>query len=389
MTLSRTPSRALAALAFVAALAALPVSAVVGPQTKQRPLFVAGELIVNWRAGASVVERDAQMVRLGALSGGRVGRGGAQLLRLGRDADLRSAIARLRASGLVESATRVSLKRELEACSAIVAPKLCPNDPDFTADHQYGLHNEFNDADMDLPEAWVVVNNANGVLVAIADDGFNLTHEDLAPDLRSGTNCENDPCVGTAASQNANAESHGSIVAGSAAGRGNNALGIASPVLNGDVLPIRLGESFTDPALVRAYEFATTNDADILNLSLGGPVFTQAESDALDPSTTTGMLIVASAGNDDSSIDKSVDHYPANYDLPNVIAIAASNDRDRIAPFSIWGPTRVDLAAPGTSIRSAWTGGNSNYTYANGTSFSAPYTAGVAALVGQRLIDLG
>mgnify|MGYP000273765527 CR=1 FL=1 len=76
--------------------------------------------------------------------------------RLGRDADLRSAIARLRASGLVEDARRVSLKRELEACAAIAAPKLCPTDPDFTADHQYGLHNSFNDADMDLPEAWAV-----------------------------------------------------------------------------------------------------------------------------------------------------------------------------------------------------------------------------------------
>jgi hypothetical protein len=389
MTSTRTLARALAALAFAAALPAL---AVVPPPGQPRDLgFAPGEAVVIWRRDAALVERDAQMLRLGAFESRRIARTEAQLVRFGRDADVRAMVARLKASGLVEIAEPNYIRRRLEECSAIVAPHTCPSDPDFNANFQFGLHDRTFDADMDLPEAWGVVSNANGIVLAIADDGFNLNHEDLTGDLQNGVTCQ-DTCTGSAAAQSNN-EDHGSIVAGSAAGRSNNAKGIASPAYDANVLPIRLGLTagggFQSSWVANAIDYATTHNADLLNLSLGGPELSTAEFAAADSANAAGMLIVAAAGNDDMETDEAVASYPANFDLPNVIAVAASDNRDRIAGFSTWGPTRVDLAAPGAGIRSTWVGPSTSYTFASGTSFAAPYTAGVAALVGQRLIDLG
>ena len=192
--------RRLPALLFVAALLA-PTAGAVAPKGGPRLApHVPGELLVTWRDGVDVAERDAQMVRLGADIGGPIGRRGAQRLKLGQGADLRAAIARLKASGLVESASPNWIHRKLEACAAIAVPNLCPNDAEFAASHQYAAHDD-EDNDMDLPQAWAVVSSTNGVLLAIADDGFRLTHEELSGDLQSGTSCAGNPCAGTAAAQ--------------------------------------------------------------------------------------------------------------------------------------------------------------------------------------------
>ncbi|MDQ2745806.1 MAG: S8 family serine peptidase, partial [Acidobacteriota bacterium] len=103
-----------------------------------------------------------------------------------------------------------------------------------------------------------------------------------------------------------------------------------------------------------------------------------ALEDAIRAAGEEGILFVAAAGNDGTSNDKRP-HYPSNYNLPNVISVAASDSNDVLASFSNFGVKTVHVAAPGKAIVSTWL--NDDYREASGTSMATPYVAGVAALI--------
>jgi subtilisin family serine protease len=103
--------------------------------------------------------------------------------------------------------------------------------------------------------------------------------------------------------------------------------------------------------IISAMEYARTKNANIINASYGGGDFSQTESDEISSLNTKGILFIAAAGNEGANND-STPSYPGSYDLPNIIAVAATDQTDGLAWFSNYGSTSVDVAAPGTNIYS-------------------------------------
>jgi subtilisin family serine protease len=235
------------------------------------------------------------------------------------------------------------------------------------------------DADSDVAEAWDA-GIRGGTIVAVVDTGVDATHPDLAGNLVPGRDFvdgDNDP-----ADQNG----HGTHVSGTIAADRGNGLGVAG-VADGaaKVMPLRVLDGTGSGAVsnvILAYSYAFQNGAKVVNLSLGSNSPSRAERDAI--SAYPSMLFVAAAGNggadgvgDDN--DASTTTYPCAYLLPNVVCVAASDNRDQLASFSNYGATSVDLAAPGVNIASSWLGGG--YSWASGTSMATPHVSGAAALM--------
>jgi len=97
------------------------------------------------------------------------------------------------------------------------------------------------------------------------------------------------------------------------------------------------------------------------------------------------MLFVAAAGNNGVNIDSSP-QYPASYDASNILSVAAVDNQGKLAYFSNYGPTSVDVGAPGVNVLSTLP--NGQYGYYNGTSMATPHVAGAAALLYSRNSNL-
>ena len=136
-------------------------------------------------------------------------------------------------------------------------------------------------------------------------------------------------------------------------------------------------------AAVEAINYVTRMRTDfnvnlkVTNNSYGGWSYSEALYDAIKRNGETGTMFVAAAGNDGSNIDRG-GAYPAAFDLPNIVTVAATDHNDALASFSNHGTVNVDLAAPGVNILSTLPGGK--YGLKNGTSMAAPHVAGVTAL---------
>ena len=173
---------------------------------------------------------------------------------------------------------------------------------------------------------------------------------------------------------------HGTHVAGTIGALGNNGQGIAGVNWNVKIMALKFLDSHGDGDLadaVEALRYATAMGVRITNSSWGGGPFSQAMFDALKAADAQGALFVAAAGNSGADND-AAPVYPASYDVPNVIAVAATDQDDVLASFSNRGRASVDLAAPGTQVYSTVLGGG--YDWGTGTSMSAPHVSGTAAL---------
>lgn len=258
---------------------------------------------------------------------------------------------------------------EVEYVERVPAAKtsFTPNDlGSNTYSGQWGLHK------IQAQAAWDITKGSGSVVVAVVDDAVMTTHPDLVGQTVTGRDVSDDD-NNTNPSTNL---AHGTHVAGIVGARTNNGTGVASIGYNIKIMPIKATPDNGVPGYVYdGYEgitWAVNNGADVINMSWGGPSYSQTAANIISNASSQGVVLVASAGNSNSSTT----NYPAGY--PNVISVANTDINDNKASTSSYGPT-VDVSAPGTSIRSTViSGGYQNWS---GTSMASPMVAGLCGLV--------
>ena len=119
----------------------------------------------------------------------------------------------------------------------------------------------------------------------------------------------------------------------------------------------------------------------VMSMSLGGPQ-SQAENDAIDVAHARGVVVVVAAGNDAADACQSS---PAS--APDAVTVGSTTAADQMSSFSSYGPC-VDIFAPGSSVRGAWSTSDSATNTISGTSMATPHVAGAAALIRSERPDL-
>lgn len=361
---------------------------------------VPGELVVKFKPSISISQTAIQS-EFGATATEQVGTTGLVILKFDG----------FGAQSLSGKASALSKDERVEYVEAnqIYSVGAIPNDEMF--DKLYGMHNlgannGTVDADIDAPEAWDLQTGSKDVLVAVIDTGIDYNHEDLAPNMWSNpgetgldaegrdkktngidddgngyvddwrgwdfVNNDNDPFDDNL---------HGTHCAGTIGAAGNDSVGVAGVAWSVSMVGVKFlsaagSGTLTDAVL--AIDYTTTIGVDISSNSWGGGGFSAAMEEAIARNEEAGVLFVAAAGNSGTDND-SRPHYPSSYENPNVIAVAASDNRDALAGFSCYGATSVDLAAPGVAIWSSVPDGG--FRALSGTSMATPHVSGVAALV--------
>ena len=273
-------------------------------------------------------------------------------------------------------------------------------EPKFVYDIEYTVNDpdtglQWNLTKIKASLGWDVTTGDTSIVIGIVDTGVDWDHPDLAAniwrnwdetldnsdddgngkvdDIRGwdfagsdGNSPDNNPME--------DVPTHGTHVAGIASAVTNNGIGIASIGFKCKLLPVKTSAGGST-SILYGYEgivYAVDKGAKVINCSWGGYGYSIFGQVIIDYAISKGALIVAAAGNENTS-DL---HYPSSYD--GVLSVASTTSSDTKSSFSDYGTT-IDVSAPGSNIYSTWM--NDTYTYLNGTSMASPLAAGLAALV--------
>ncbi len=242
----------------------------------------------------------------------------------------------------------------------VATASIVPNDPSYA--DQWGLSRA------KVTGAWGSTQGSAAVTIAVVDTGVRPI-ADLAGRVLPGYDFVNND------SNPLDDEGHGTMTAGVLAAAGNNGIGAAGVCWSCRILPVKVlgadgSGSYSD--IARGIRYAANRGAKVINLSLGGSADSRLLRDAVSYAVGKGSLVMAAAGND----GRSAKHYPAA--IPAVVAVGASTAGDARYPWSNYGSTWVDIAAPGCNLTQNMAGFVAQFC---GTSSATPFAAGVAGLL--------
>jgi len=380
--------------------------------------YRAGELLVKFKSGTSISTMSGVHQAVGAVSiKGFALLPDIELVKLQEGISMEDAIAQYMSDPNVEYAEPNYLVHALTI----------PNDTYFSP-NQWALNNTGEyaggtpDADIDAPEAWDTTTGSSNIIIAVIDTGIDYNHPDLHGNIWyniTETDCNDgidndlngyiDDCVGwdfttceeynealncetTKSEDNdpMDEDGHGTHVAGIIGAKGNNGEGVTGVMWNVKLMALRFlnAQGIGNVAdAINAIEYAVANGARIINASWGGYEYSLSLYNVISTANNAGVLFVAAAGNEENNNDAETPLYPASYNLPNIISVAATDQNDMRARFSNFGLNSVDVAAPGVYIFNTvptwWSDyfGYGEIERFSGTSMAAPHVAGIAGLL--------
>ncbi|MFA6055175.1 MAG: S8 family serine peptidase [Thermodesulfovibrionales bacterium] len=378
--------------------------------------YVHGELLVKFKSGTAKASAQkahqavgASVIRKSTLVQN------VERVKLPQGLSVKDAIVRYMSNPDVEYASPNFIRK-------VASTEVMPND-DFFGD-QWALRNTGQyaygtaGADIEATQAWRVSTGNYDIVIAVLDTGVDYNHNDLSSNMwRNASECDGvsgvdddhngfvDDCKGwdfvtcekwddtgcvlpvTGDNDPMDEFGHGTHVAGIIGAVGNNQTGITGVMWRTHMMPVRIlnqnGEG-DDLDIAEGIKYAVNMGAKAINASWGGFGSTPVLQDAVEYANSHGVLFIAAAGNESNNNDLNP-FYPASYPFGNIISVAATDQNDLRVPFSNFGYTSVDVAAPGTYIIStvpAWL--DNGYSYLeqfSGTSMAAPHVTGLAGLL--------
>jgi subtilisin family serine protease len=366
-----------------------------GDSKRARPAYVPGDVLVRYRSDA--VAKKRQLATTLSTASGRT---------------IAMRVEHFEGSDVIDG-LRIARVAPEETLNAIVALK---SQPDVAyAEPNYVVHMTVTPNDtsygslyamtkIGAPTAWNTTTGSSNIVVADIDQGVDVTHPDLQANI--WTNPFPGSISGIAGdlhgydflsnSGTISADFHATHTAGTIGAVGNNGAGVVGVNWSVKLMSLKfIGgplDQGSDADAIRACSYVKqmkdlwvssggTHGANVrvTNNSYGSPIFSFAFRDMLYALNQSGILFVAAAGNDGELDNDATGFYPASYNVPNVIAVAATDQNDALASFSHYGAKTVTLGAPGVGILS--TTPSNGYTFQNGTSMAAPHVAGAAALL--------
>jgi subtilisin family serine protease len=365
----------------------------------------ADELIVKYRDGASPSSREAVRQGLGARHKDTL-RAQTHLWKLPEGMSVAAAVRALAADPAIEFVEP----------NWVYTHSAVSNDTYAKDGRLWGMYGDAsspaNPYGSQAAEAWGRgETDCGNVVIGVIDEGVFFNHEDLAANMWTNPH---DPIDGVdndgngyvddyrgwdfdGNSNNINSgganDDHGTHVAGTIAGVGGNAKGVAgvcwsgAKIITAKFLGRRGG---TTANAIKAIDYLTDLktrhglNMPATNNSWGGGGFSQALQDAIERANRADILFIAAAGNSAYDNDARAS-YPSGYPNDNIIAVASIAKDGSLSSFSQWGATTVDIGAPGSDIWSTVPKSSkgkviSGYASYNGTSMATPHVTGAAAL---------